>query len=109
MTVKYILAHDIGTTGNKASLYQLDGQLVKSHYYPYQTYYPQPSYVEQDPDDWWQAFITSTQEVLSEAKVSPDQIMGLSFSGQMMAGIPVDQEWERYCKNLSSCGPTSAV
>jgi len=92
MTVKYILAHDIGTTGNKASLYQLDGQLVKSHYYPYQTYYPQPSFVEQNPDDWWQAFITSTQEVISEAKVSPDQIMGLSFSGQMMAGIPVDRE-----------------
>jgi len=91
---KYILAHDIGTTGNKASLYQLDGQLIKSHYYPYQTYYPQPSYVEQDPDDWWQAFIHSTQEVLSAADVSPDQIIGLSFSGQMMAGIPVDRDGE---------------
>jgi xylulokinase len=91
MADKYMLAHDIGTTGNKASLYQMDGQLVDSHYYPYQTFYPKPSYVEQDPDDWWKAFINSTQQVLSNANISPDQIMGLSFSGQMMAGIPVDK------------------
>jgi xylulokinase len=87
-----ILAHDLGTTGNKASLYQPDGQLVKSCYHPYATHYPQPGWAEQSPDDWWQAFVQSTREVLSAADIAPSQIIGLSFSGQMMAGIPVDRD-----------------
>jgi xylulokinase len=89
---KAILAHDLGTTGNKASLYSLDGELIKSCYHPYSTCYPQSGWVEQCPEDWWAALILSTQEVLSSSQISPAQILGLSFSGQMMAGIPVDRE-----------------
>lgn len=92
MEGKAILAHDLGTTGNKASLYDTDGHLIKSCYHPYETHYPQAGWVEQCPDDWWQAFVQSTQEVLSAAQLKPSEILGLSFSGQMMAGIPVDRE-----------------
>jgi len=92
MQEKVILAHDFGTTGNKASLYNLDGELIKSCYHPYATHYPQSAWVEQSPDDWWQSLIHSTKEVISAAHISPSQILGLSFSGQMMAGIPVDRE-----------------
>ena len=92
MQRKVILAHDLGTTGNKASLYSIDGELVKSCYHSYGTYYPQPGWVEQNPEAWWQALIASSQEVLSSAQVAASQIQGISFSGQMMAGIPVDRE-----------------
>ena len=92
MQENVILAHDLGTTGNKASLYTVNGELIKSCYHPYSTCYPQSGWVEQCPDDWWAALILSTQEVLSASQVSPSQILGLSFSGQMMAGIPVDRE-----------------
>jgi xylulokinase len=92
MEGKVILAHDFGTTGNKASLYDLDGQLVKSCYRPYGTLYPQPTWVEQNPDEWWNALILSTKEVLEASKTPPSQVLGLSFSGQMMAGIPVDRQ-----------------
>jgi len=87
-----ILAHDLGTTGNKASLYDQDGKLIKSCYRAYETRYPKPGWVEQRPDDWWQALVDSTQEVLTASGVDPAQILGLSFSGQMMAGIPVDKD-----------------
>ncbi len=87
-----ILAHDLGTTGNKASLYRPDGELIKSCYHPYPTCYPQSGWVEQCPDDWWAALVLSTQEVLSASQVTPSQILGLSISGQMMAGIPIDRE-----------------
>ena len=33
--MKYLLAHDLGTSGNKATLYSTDGQLVKSITYGY--------------------------------------------------------------------------
>ena len=100
MQGKVILAHDFGTTGNKASLYDPDGQLIQSCYRPYATHYPQPTWAEQSPDDWWQALIDSTQEVLSASKITPSQILGLTFSGQMMAGIPVDQKGKILQKNI---------
>jgi len=33
--IQYILAHDLGTSGNKATLYSTDGKLVKSTVYSY--------------------------------------------------------------------------
>jgi xylulokinase len=87
-----ILAHDLGTTGNKACLYDLSGKLIGSYYHPYETFYPRPGWVEQNPDDWWEAFVASSKEVISSAKISPSRIIGISFSGHMMAGIPIDGE-----------------
>ena len=94
-----ILAHDLGTTGNKASIYDTNGKLIKSHYYPYETFYPCQNCVEQNPEDWWRAFVLSTKEVISSAELDHSQILGLSFSGQMMAGIPVDMEGNVLQKN----------
>jgi xylulokinase len=87
-----ILAHDLGTTGNKASLYDTNGKLITSCYHSYDTLYPRECWVEQNPEDWWGAFIFSTKEVLSSSNIKPSQIQGVCFSGQMMAGIPVDRE-----------------
>jgi xylulokinase len=87
-----ILAHDLGTTGNKACLYDLSGKLIGSYYHPYETFYPRPGCVEQNPDDWWEAFVVSTKEVISSAKINPSRIIGISFSGHMMAAIPIDGE-----------------
>jgi len=95
-----ILAHDLGTTGNKASIYDTNGKLIKSHYYPYETFYPCQNCVEQNPEDWWRAFVLSTKEVISSAELDHSQILGLSFSGQMMAGIPVDMEGNVLQKNV---------
>ncbi len=87
-----ILAHDLGTTGNKASLYDLSGKLIESYYHAYETFYPRPGWVEQNPDDWWEAFVISTKKVIASAKIDSSRILGLSFSGHMMAGIPVDRQ-----------------
>jgi len=89
---KYILVHDLGTTGNKAGIFDEEGKLLASSYYSYQTYYPQPLYVEQSPNDWWKAICLSTKEVLTKAKISAEDIACISFSGQMMGAIPVDRE-----------------
>jgi xylulokinase len=87
-----ILAHDLGTTGNKACLYDLSGKLIGSYYHSYETFYPRPGWVEQNPNDWWEAFVVSTKKVISSGKVDPSRIIGISFSGHMMAGIPVDRQ-----------------
>jgi len=89
---KYILVHDLGTTGNKAGIFDNEGKLLASSYYSYQTYYPQSLYVAQSPNDWRKAVCLSTKGVLTKAKLSPTDIACMSFSGQMMGAIPVDKE-----------------
>ncbi|MCB0194343.1 MAG: xylulokinase [Anaerolineae bacterium] len=87
---RYILAHDLGTTGNKATLYNSDGQLVGAVTYTYDTDHPHTSWAEQDPQDWWQAICSTTHEVLRKSNITPDEIAGVSFSGQMQGCVPVD-------------------
>ena len=52
---RYILAHDVGTTGDKATLFDATGALLCSAFSPYGTSYPRTGWAEQHPDDWWQA------------------------------------------------------
>jgi len=88
---RYILAHDLGTTGNKATLYTPEGELVASCFYPYETHYLSATWVEQNPEDWWRAVCLSTAKLLADSKTSPEVIKVVSFSGQMMGALPVDR------------------
>lgn len=87
---RYILAHDVGTTGNKATLYDEDGVLVGSVLATYPTTYRHPGWAEQDPRDWWQAFCGSTAQLLQENGVNAGEIACVVFSGQMMGVVAVD-------------------
>ena len=88
----YILAHDLGTTGNKATLYDREGSLVGSAFYGYETEYAQTSWAEQDPEDWWNAVCASTHKLLGQTKVRPDEVACVVFSGQMMGCVPLDKQ-----------------
>jgi xylulokinase len=90
--MKYILAHDLGTSGNKATLFSLEGKLGAGVLYEYPVYYPKPGWVEQDPDDFWKAVCLSTRQLLEKASVSPGDIAAVCFSGQMMGCLLVDGE-----------------
>ena len=88
----YVLAHDLGTTGNKATLYDAEGRLVGSAFYGYTTEYAHPRWAEQHPEDWWQAVCTSTHQLLHETGVRADHVACITFSGQMMAAVPLDED-----------------
>ena len=87
--MEYILAHDLGTSGNKAVLYSTDGQLVKSCTAPYRTSYFNGTWAEQNPEDWWRAVCESTQKLLKGTL--SERIRAVSFSGQMMGCLCVDR------------------
>jgi xylulokinase len=92
MTKDIILAHDLGTTGNKASLYDGQGQMLASAFQSYQTYYTGPNQVEQDPEEWWLAVCGATRQLLAESRIDPGRIACVTFSGQMMGCVAVDQQ-----------------
>ncbi|MDP1713400.1 MAG: xylulokinase [Anaerolineales bacterium] len=87
---RFILAHDLGTTGNKATLFDDEGRLVASTFSGYETAHPQATWAEQNPDDWWRAVTNATRELLSKSRVAPQEIAVIAFSGQMMGCLPVD-------------------
>lgn len=91
MTRQFILAHDLGTTGNKATLYDGDGRLVGSAFHGYHVEYAHPRWAEHDPEDWWQAVCASTHKLLHETRVAGAEIACIAFSGQMMGCTPVDK------------------
>lgn len=87
---RYILVHDIGTTGDKASLFDVDKyEIVASIVFEYPTYHPYPLWAEQRATDWWNAFVESTKRLLK--LVNPIDVEANGFSGQMMAAFPVDK------------------
>lgn len=87
---QYILAHDLGTTGNKATIYDRDGALVGSAFYGYSTEYAHTGWAEQNPDDWWRAVCASTQDLLRASGIRGNSIAAIAFSGQMMGCVPLD-------------------
>lgn len=88
----FVLAHDLGTTGNKASLYDAEGKLVASAFAGYETRYDHAGWAEQNPEDWWRAVCDSSRALLQRAQVPPGDIACLSFSGQMMGCVPLDKQ-----------------
>jgi xylulokinase len=88
----YVLAHDLGTTGNKATLYDRDGALIASSFFAYGTRYDQVGWAEQNPQDWWQAVCDSTRALLKSVPgLRADEIGCIVFSGQMMGCVPLDK------------------
>jgi xylulokinase len=86
----FILAHDLGTTGNKATLFDAEGRLAASAFSGYETAHPQPTWAEQNPQDWWNAVIQATRILLGKSGTAPQDIAVIAFSGQMMGCLPVD-------------------
>jgi len=91
MGESYILAHDLGTTGNKATLFDENGTLVATAFEGYETYYAQPGWVEQEPASWWAAVCRATAGVMRKAGIDKRAIAAISFSGHMMGCVPVDE------------------
>ncbi|MBZ0302489.1 MAG: FGGY-family carbohydrate kinase [Anaerolineae bacterium] len=87
----YVIAHDLGTTGNKATLYDSEGHLRGSAFHGYQTEYAHTGWAEQNPQDWWQAVCTSTRKLLQQTAVQPDDVACIVFSGQMMGCVALDK------------------
>lgn len=87
---KYLIAHDLGTSSDKASLFSTEGRLIGSYTVPYDVHFFGKNCAEQDPEDWWRALCTATNKIIEE--IDPEDVLAVSFSSQMQACIVVDRE-----------------
>ncbi len=79
---KFILAHDLGTTGDKAVLFSEDGEMLKSIHGDYPTFFGEGGAVEQNPEDWWKCVCDTTNQILEG--IDKKDVAAITFGGQMM-------------------------
>ncbi|MEV4668783.1 xylulokinase [Microbacterium sp. LWO12-1.2] len=89
-----LIAHDLGTTGNKASLHHDDGRLIASVTVPYPAHFAAGGIAEQNPVDWWEAVVAATRDLLARTDTAPSAVAGLVVSGQMMGAVLLDADGE---------------
>ncbi len=102
---RYLLAHDLGTSGNKATLFSTDGVLIKRETVGYETEYSNGNWAEQNPNDWWNAVCLSTRKLLDG--MDSGDIAAVCFSGQMMGCLPVDKNGQPLRSHLLYCDQRS--
>ena len=89
---KLLLGIDIGTSACKIAVFDVDGKVLAQANEGYEVYYPNPGWVEQNPDEWWEAICKGIQTVLAEGEIRPEEIAGIGIDGQSWSAIPVDKD-----------------
>ena len=91
-----ILTYDIGTTGNKCTVFDESGTVLGAVVEEYDTYYPRPGWSEQDPKDFVRSIIDGTQKLLNQYKLFPEEIAVIGLKVNMNGCLPVDREGRPY-------------
>ncbi len=89
---KLLLGIDIGTSACKIAVFDTDGQVIARSIQDYALYYPNPGWVEQNPEEWWEAICVGIQDVLHQGTFVPEEIAGIGIDGQSWSAIPVDKD-----------------
>lgn len=84
-----LLAFDLGTGGNKASLYDVQGKPLATAFFPYETHYPRAGWHEQRPDDWWKSVVAGTRALVAQPTARGATIRCLAISGHSLGCVPL--------------------
>jgi xylulokinase len=85
-----ILAFDLGTGGNKAALFDAEGNCLETAFVAYETLYPRQQWHEQRPADWWDAVVQSTRLLLQQTGAASEEIKGIAVSGHSLGVVQLD-------------------
>ncbi|MEM2703228.1 MAG: FGGY-family carbohydrate kinase [Candidatus Bathyarchaeia archaeon] len=86
----YLIGVDVGTTGCKAMLFDIEGNLISKEYKEWSVIVPKPGWVEQDPECWWKNISLAIREIVKN--INCEDIAGLAISGLSPTVIPIDKE-----------------
>jgi len=88
--MKYYIGADLGTSALKLLLVDRNGTIIKTVSQSYPICYPHPAWSEQNPEDWWSAFVTGVAELT--VSVDAADIAGIGLGGQMHGLVVLDDE-----------------
>lgn len=86
-----ILSIDLGTSGCKVGLVSLSGEVLAWAFRPVQLIVVGGIGAEQDPEEWWSAFIDAAREVLGDADLRR-RVAAVASSTQGEGTVAVDRD-----------------
>ncbi|HAL62421.1 MAG TPA: gluconate kinase, partial [Chloroflexi bacterium] len=89
---RYILGIDIGTTGCKCIVVDLEGRCLGEGTSLYSILSPYASWAEQDPEAVFAGVIEAVRRAVSTSRAPPEEIWALSLSGALHSLLAVDRE-----------------
>lgn len=88
----FIASLDLGTTGVRTFIFDISGTILATDYQEWESYYPIPSYVEQDADSWWNSLKKTIEAAIKKSGIDKSEIVSLSVTNQRETIVPIDKE-----------------
>jgi len=92
MQNKYILALDQGTTSSRAMLFDHQGNIVSSAQKEFRQIYPQPGWVEHDPQEIWSTQAGVAAEAITRVGLNGSAIAAIGITNQRETTVVWDRE-----------------
>ena len=92
LEITYFVGIDVGTQGSRALAIDESGSVVASGTAPHEILTPRPSWVEQRPEEWWEA-VKESVSLLSE-QIDLRQVAAMGLTGQMHGSVFLDADDE---------------
>lgn len=92
---QFILAIDQGTTGSTVSIMDQSGQVIAKADQDFPQIFPQPGWVEHDPEHIWQSVLKSLQNVIDQSQIPTSAIGAIGVTNQRETVVAWDRQTGR--------------
>ena len=89
--MRYVLALDQGTTSSRAIVFDEECAPVSVAQREFRQIYPQPGWVEHDPEEIWRSQIEVAREAIANARMRPRDIAAIGITNQRETTILWDR------------------
>ena len=122
--MSFILALDQGTSSSRSIVFDAAGRIVAMAQREFRQIFPQPGWVEHDPEELWQSQLATAQEALAKAGIGGRQVKAIGITNQRettvvwnrRTGRPIhnaivwqDRRGEPLCAQLRKHGHAEAI
>jgi len=90
--VKYILALDQGTTSSRAIVFDRSGSIAAVAQEEFPQIFPQPGWVEHNPNDIWATQAGVATQALARARLTPADIAAIGITNQRETTVVWDRQ-----------------
>jgi glycerol kinase len=89
---RYIIAIDQGTTSSRTAIVNQAGGLVNQANEDFPQIFPQPGWVEHDPEDIWRTTLNTLKKTLEQTRIRGDQIAAIGITNQRETVVVWDRK-----------------
>lgn len=121
---KYILALDQGTTSSRAVVFDHSGTIVSINQKSFKQHFPQPGWVEHEPNEIWSSQASVAAEVIAQKGIDTNEVAAVGITNQREttivwnrhSGQPIynaivwqDRRTSEFCNTLKEQGYASLI